>query len=87
MLSVTLALGVKSVGHYLRVDIFHACALLRPSAEGEYQLSEAVGLLMRAGYEVPTVRVGERVNLNTLEDMWRASELVRGESGTNRNGL
>ncbi|PHQ41870.1 hypothetical protein Z052_12495 [Halorubrum sp. C191] len=82
MPSVTLVLGVKSVGHYLRVDIFHACALLRPSAEGEYQLSEAVGLLVRAGYEVETVRLGERVNVNTSEDVERASELVREESGT-----
>jgi glucose-1-phosphate thymidylyltransferase len=60
-------------------DVFHACALLRPSAEGEYQLSEAVGLLMRAGCEIATVRVGERVNVNILEDIKRATELVRGE--------
>ena len=60
-------------------DVFHACALLRPSAEGEYQLSEAVSLLVRAGYEVATVRVGERVNVNTPEDVERASEMVRGE--------
>ena len=58
-------------------DIFHACALLRPSAEGEYQLSEAVSLLVRAGYEVATVRLGECVNVNTPEDVERASELVR----------
>jgi glucose-1-phosphate thymidylyltransferase len=38
--------------------------------------------LVRAGYEVATVRVGERVNVNTPEDVERASELVRGESGT-----
>ena len=36
--------------YVLPEDAFHACALLRPSAEGEYQLSEAVGLLVRAGY-------------------------------------
>ncbi len=68
--------------YVLPEDVFHACALLRPSAEGEYQLSEAVGLLVRAGYEVATVRVGERVNVNTSEDTERASELVRGEKGT-----
>jgi len=60
----------------LPADIFHACALLRPSAEGEYQLSEAVGLLIRARYEVATVRVGKRVNVNTTEDVERAAELV-----------
>jgi len=68
--------------YVLPTDIFHACALVRPSAEGEYQLSEAVGLLVRAGYDVATVRVGERVNVNTPADAERASELVRGESGT-----
>ncbi|QUO47721.1 sugar phosphate nucleotidyltransferase [Halorubrum ruber] len=63
--------------YVLPADVFHACALLRPSAEGEYQLSEAVGLLVRAEYEVATVRVSERVNVNTLEDVARASELVK----------
>ena len=58
-------------------DIFHACALLQPSAAGEYQLSEAVGLLIRAGYTVETVRLGDRVNVNTPADIDRASELVR----------
>ncbi|MFD1597530.1 sugar phosphate nucleotidyltransferase [Halobellus rarus] len=62
--------------YVLPEDAFHACALLRPSAEGEYQLSEAVGLLVRAGYEVSTVRLGERVNVNTPEDVERAGELV-----------
>ncbi|KOX95890.1 sugar phosphate nucleotidyltransferase [Halorubrum tropicale] len=64
--------------YVLPEDIFHACALLRPSAEGEYQLSEAVGLLVRAGYEAATVRLGERVNVNTSEDVERVSELLRG---------
>ena len=65
--------------YVLPEEVFHACALLRPSAEGEYQLSEAVGLLVRAGYEVATVRLGERVNVNTPEDVERASESARGE--------
>ena len=42
---------------------FHTCGLLRPSPEGEYQLSEAVGLLVRAGYEIVTVRFDGRVNV------------------------
>jgi glucose-1-phosphate thymidylyltransferase len=62
--------------HVLPEDVFHACALCRPSAEGEYQLSEGVGLLVRAGYDVATVRVGERVNVNTPADVERAAELV-----------
>ncbi len=65
--------------YVLPEDVFHACALLRPSAEGEYQLSEAVGLLVRAGYDVATVRLGERMNVNTPDDVEQASELVGGE--------
>jgi glucose-1-phosphate thymidylyltransferase len=77
-----------TIGCYVLPEgVFHACALLRLSAEGEHQLSEAVGLLVRAGYEVVTVRVGERVNVNTSEDIERASELVREESRTNSNWL
>jgi glucose-1-phosphate thymidylyltransferase len=65
--------------YVLPEDVFHACALLQPSAEGEYQLSEAVGLLVRAGYEVATVQLGERVNVNTPADVKRAAELMRKE--------
>ena len=70
--------------YVLPEDVFHACALLRPSAEGEYQLSEAVGLLVRAGYEVTTARVGERVNVNTPVDVERAGELVNRQSRRNK---
>jgi len=62
--------------YVLPEDVFHACALLRPSAEGEYQLSEAVGLLVRAGYDVATIRLDERVNVNTPEDVEQANYLV-----------
>ncbi len=62
--------------YVLPEEVFHACALVSPSAEGEYQLSEAVGLLVRAGYDVETVRLGERVNVNTPEDVARAAALV-----------
>jgi hypothetical protein len=60
------------------------CALLRLLAEGEYQLSEAVGLLIRAGYEVATVRGDEHVNMNTTAEVARASELVNRQSRRNR---
>lgn len=55
---------------------FEACALVRPAAEGELQLSEAVGLLVHAGYDVATVRLGERVNVNTPADVGRAAALL-----------
>ena len=62
--------------YVLPADIFHACALVQPSAEGEYQLSDAVGLLVHAGYEIETVRLGERVNVNTPADIERVARLV-----------
>lgn len=62
--------------YVLPVDVFHACALVQPSAEGEYQLSEAVGLLVLAGYNIETVQLGERVNVNTPADIERARRLV-----------
>ena len=58
-------------------DTFEACKLVQPSAEGEYQLSEAVSLLARAGYAIATVSVGERVNVNTPGDIERAEALVQ----------
>jgi NDP-sugar pyrophosphorylase family protein len=39
-------------------------------------------LVVIVGYEVATVRMGERVNVNTSDDVEQASELVRGESKT-----
>ena len=58
-------------------ETFEACKLVQPSAEGEYQLSEAVSLLARAGHAIATVRVGERVNVNTLADIECAEALVQ----------
>ena len=62
--------------YVLPEDAFEACALLQPSAEGEYQLSEAVSLLARAGYTIETVPVGERVNVNRPSDIERAAALL-----------
>jgi len=56
--------------------VFNACELVRPSAEGEIQLSEAVGLLARAGYSLATVRLSERVNVNRPADVERATALI-----------
>lgn len=69
--------GLVTTGCYvLPPDIFHACRLLRPSAEGEYQLSEAVGLLIDAGYSFETVSITDRVNVNTPRDIERAEALL-----------
>lgn len=58
--------------------IFQACQLLRPGAEGEYQLSDAVTVLCHAGYEFVPVRLdGWRVNVNTPADIDRAEAHLR----------
>ena len=62
--------------YVLPPETFHALALVRPTAEGEIQLSEAVGLLCRAGFAIETVRLGERVNVNTPADVARAAALL-----------
>jgi UDP-N-acetylglucosamine diphosphorylase / glucose-1-phosphate thymidylyltransferase / UDP-N-acetylgalactosamine diphosphorylase / glucosamine-1-phosphate N-acetyltransferase / galactosamine-1-phosphate N-acetyltransferase len=57
--------------------IFRALALATPSERGEYELSEAVGLLAAAGLTVEAVTVsGPRVNVNTPEDVERATLLL-----------
>ncbi len=57
--------------------VFHACALVQPSETGEYELSEAVALLARAGYDITPVRFdGWRVNVNTPEDIHVAERLL-----------
>ncbi len=62
--------------YVLPEQIFPACALLQPSADGEYQLSEAVDLLVYAGFDTTTVRLGDRVNVNTPTDVKQATTLL-----------
>jgi len=58
-------------------DIFHACHLVQPSARGEYELTDAVDLFLRADRRVETVAFdGRRVNVNTPDDRDRAERLV-----------
>ncbi|MGQ3330772.1 nucleotidyltransferase family protein [Halorubrum sp. FL23] len=66
-----------TTGYYvLPEDVFAACKLVQPSAEGEYQLSEAVSLLASAGYPIETISIDNRVNVNQPEDIVRAEELL-----------
>ncbi|MDZ7701383.1 MAG: sugar phosphate nucleotidyltransferase [Halobacteriales archaeon] len=56
---------------------FHACHLVRPSARGEHELSDAVDLLLGAGRTVETVPFeGRCVNVNTPDDLQAAGQLV-----------
>jgi dTDP-glucose pyrophosphorylase len=56
-------------------DVFHACQLVQPSDRGEYELTDAIDLFLRARRRVGTVEFdGWRVNVNTAEDRERAEE-------------
>jgi glucose-1-phosphate thymidylyltransferase len=49
--------------------IFHACKLVQPSNRGEYELSEAIDLLLRSGRTIHAVEMdGWRVDVGYPED-------------------
>lgn len=49
--------------------IFHACELVTPSERGEYELTDAIDLLLHAGHSVEKIELaGWRVNVNTQAD-------------------
>lgn len=56
-------------------ETIHACHLVQPSARGEYELPDAISLLLSAGYRITTVQLeGWRVNVNTPADLEAAIE-------------
>jgi glucose-1-phosphate thymidylyltransferase len=57
--------------------IFHACHLVQPSNRGEYELSEAVDLLIQSGRTIDAIRMdGWRVDVGYPEDRDRAERLL-----------
>lgn len=57
--------------------VFHAIELLTASDRGEYELPEAIDLLLAAGRPVETVRLeGDRINVNTPADIRTAETLL-----------
>lgn len=55
-------------------EVFDACRLLRPGDRGEYELSDAIDVLLTAGATVETVELdGWRKNVNTQGDIEAAS--------------
>jgi glucose-1-phosphate thymidylyltransferase len=60
--------------------IFHACHLVQPSNRGEYELSEAVDLLIQSGRTIDAIRMdGWRVDVGYPEDREKAEGLLQGE--------
>lgn len=57
--------------------IFHALELIEPSDRDEYELADAIALLIDAGWTVGAVPLGApRVNVNYPSDIDRAEDLV-----------
>jgi glucose-1-phosphate thymidylyltransferase len=55
--------------------IFHACHLVQPSDRGEYELPDAVDLLIQSGRTIDAIRMdGWRVDVGYPEDRDRAEE-------------
>ncbi|WP_336328258.1 UTP--glucose-1-phosphate uridylyltransferase AglF [Halovenus sp. HT40] len=50
-------------------EIFHACHLVQPSARGEYEISEAIDLLIQSGRTIDAIRMdGWRIDVGYPED-------------------
>ncbi|TYL36443.1 UTP--glucose-1-phosphate uridylyltransferase [Natronococcus pandeyae] len=57
--------------------IFHACHLVQPSDRGEYELPDAIDLLLQSGRTIDAIRMdGWRVDIGYPEDRDRAEELL-----------
>ncbi|WP_290817610.1 UTP--glucose-1-phosphate uridylyltransferase AglF [Halovivax sp.] len=61
--------------------IFHACHLVQPSARGEYELPDAIDLLIQSGRTIDALRMdGWRIDVGYPEDRDRAEERIREEA-------
>ncbi len=60
--------------------IFHACHLVQPSDRGEYELPDAIDLLIQSGRTIDAIRLdGWRIDVGYPEDRERASRLISAE--------
>lgn len=58
--------------------IFHACHLTQPSNRGEYELSEAIDLLIESGRTIDAIRMdGWRIDVGYPEDREEAEERLQ----------
>ena len=61
--------------------IFHACHLVQPSNRGEYELSEAVDLLIRSGRTIDAIRMdGWRIDVGYPEDREEAERRLEADT-------
>ena len=63
--------------------IFHACHLVQPSDRGEYELPDAIDLLIQSGRTIDALRLeGWRIDVGYPEDREEASERLAAKHGT-----
>lgn len=68
---------VTTGSYVLPAEVFDALRLLRPSDRGEYELTDAIDVYVRAGATLAAVELEtERVNVNTPADVELATELL-----------
>jgi glucose-1-phosphate thymidylyltransferase len=61
--------------------IFHACHLVQPSNRGEYEISEAIDLLIQSGRTIDAIGIdGWRVDVGYPEDRDEAEKRLRAET-------
>jgi glucose-1-phosphate thymidylyltransferase len=61
--------------------IFHACHLVQPSNRGEYEISEAIDLLIRSGRTIDAIGIeGWRLDIGYPEDRDEAERRLEGET-------
>ena len=62
--------------------IFHACHLVQPSDRGEFELSDAIDLLIHSERTIDAIRMdGWRVDVGYPEDREEAQRRIEGEAG------
>ncbi|MDS0239873.1 MULTISPECIES: UTP--glucose-1-phosphate uridylyltransferase AglF [unclassified Haloferax] len=60
--------------------IFYACHLVQPSNRGEYEISEAIDLLIRSGRTIDAIRInGWRMDIGYPEDREEAERRLQSE--------
>ena len=62
-------------------SIFHACHLVQPSSRGEYEISEAIDLLIQSGRTIDAIGLdGWRIDVGYPEDRDEAEKRVQEEA-------
>jgi glucose-1-phosphate thymidylyltransferase len=62
--------------------IFHACKLVQPSNRGEYEISEAIDLLIRSGRTIDAIKLqGWRMDIGYPEDRDEAERRLQAGDG------